>query len=157
MLPTHCSVFSRLFIYGEGQASLGRLLANILTRSGDVSMLAWESSPFSSCLPAHITVFGGPATPQLPPPIPDSEMGHIITRLNTPSLDLLRLYDRLNKLPTPRFPESRMTLPCIAFLLPPFSSSRTRLGRVYRADTIVFGMVEIRTRHDRLCISFTRG
>ncbi|KAF8417750.1 hypothetical protein L210DRAFT_3580341, partial [Boletus edulis BED1] len=63
-------------IYGEGEASLGRLLANILTRSGDVSILAWtgESSPFNSCLPAHITVFNEPATSHLPLPIPDSEM-----------------------------------------------------------------------------------
>ncbi|KAF8430755.1 hypothetical protein L210DRAFT_3363599, partial [Boletus edulis BED1] len=28
-------------IYGEGEASLGRLLANVLTRSGDMSILAW--------------------------------------------------------------------------------------------------------------------
>ncbi|KAG6375218.1 hypothetical protein JVT61DRAFT_3431 [Boletus reticuloceps] len=41
-----------------------------------------------------------------------------------------------------------MTLPCIAFQLPRFASSRTRSGRVYRADTIAFGMVEIRTRYD---------
>ncbi|KAG6375261.1 hypothetical protein JVT61DRAFT_3478 [Boletus reticuloceps] len=131
-------------IYGEGEASIGRLLANVLTRSGDASILAWtgESSPFNSCLPARITVFNGPATTHLPPPILDSEMDRIIARLRTPSFDLsvaLRLYDRLNKLPTPRFAESRMTLPCIAFQLPRFSSSRTRSGRVYRADTIAFG------------------
>ncbi|KAF8127216.1 hypothetical protein EV363DRAFT_1173053, partial [Boletus edulis] len=38
--------------------------------------------------------------------------------------------------------------PTLWVLLPPFSSSRTCLGCVYRADTIVFGMVQIRTRHD---------
>ncbi|KAG6371697.1 hypothetical protein JVT61DRAFT_9038 [Boletus reticuloceps] len=132
-------------IYGEGEASLGRLLANVLTRSGDASILAWtgESSPFNSCLPAHIAVFNGPATSHLPPPIPDSEMEHIITGLRVPSFDLhaaLRLYDRLNELHTPRFSESRMTLPCIAFPLPPFSKYRTSSGRVYRTDTTAFGM-----------------
>ncbi|KAF8127262.1 hypothetical protein EV363DRAFT_491491 [Boletus edulis] len=141
-------------IYGEGEASLGRLLANVLTRSGDAGILAWtgEFSPFNSCLPARITVFHTPATTHLPLPIPDSEMDRIIARLRTPSFDLsvaLRLYDCLNNLPTPRFAESRMSLPCIAFQLPRFSSSpRTRSGRVYRADTIAFGMVEIRTRYD---------
>ncbi|KAF8128175.1 hypothetical protein EV363DRAFT_1170862 [Boletus edulis] len=140
-------------IYGEGEASLGRLLANVLTRSGDVSILAWtgESSPFNSCLPARITVYNEPAMSHLPAPIPNSEMGHTVTGLHTPSFDLdvaLRLYDRLNELPTPRFAESRMTLPCIAFKLPSFSVYRTSSGRVYRTDTTAFGMVEVRTRHD---------
>ncbi|KAF8417906.1 hypothetical protein L210DRAFT_3461695 [Boletus edulis BED1] len=137
-------------IYGEGEASLGRLLANVLTRSGDVSILAWagESSPFNSCLPARITVYNGPATSHFPAP---SEMGRTITGSHTISSHLdvaLRLYDRLNELLTPRFAESRMTLPCIAFKLPAFSVYRTSSGRVYRTDTTAFGMVEVRTRHD---------
>ncbi|KAF8451904.1 hypothetical protein L210DRAFT_1060427 [Boletus edulis BED1] len=131
-------------IYGEGEASLGRLLANVLTRSGDANILAWtgESSPFNSCLPTHITVFNGPVTSHVPPPIPDSEMERIITGLRAPSFCLevaLRLYDRLNELPTPRFAESRMTLPCIAFQIPPFLANRTGSSRVYRADTIPLG------------------
>ncbi|KAF8435498.1 hypothetical protein L210DRAFT_3551412 [Boletus edulis BED1] len=140
-------------IYGEGEASLGRLLANVLTRSGDASILAWtgDSSRFNSCLPTRIAVFNGPATSHLPPPISDSEMEHIITGLRTPSFDLdtaLRLYHRLNELPTPRFAESRMTLPCITFQLPPLSASRIGSTRVYHADTVVFGRVEIRTKHN---------
>ncbi|KAF8414966.1 hypothetical protein L210DRAFT_3465597 [Boletus edulis BED1] len=140
-------------IYGEGEASLGRLLANLMTRSGDAGILAWtgESSHFNSCLPARINVFDGPAASHLPSPISDPEMEHIITGLHAPSFDLdmaLRLYDRLIELPTPRFAESRMTLPCIAFQLPPFSVHRTASGRVYRANTLPFGMLEIRTRHD---------
>ncbi|KAF8433864.1 hypothetical protein L210DRAFT_3506827 [Boletus edulis BED1] len=140
-------------IYGEGEASLGHLLANVLTKSGDVGILAWtgESSRFNSCMPARITVFNGPVTSQVPPPIPDSEMERIITGLRAPSFDLdvaLRLYDTLAKLPTLRFAESRMTLPCIAFQIPPLVAYRTGSGRVYRADTIPFGMVEIRTRQD---------
>ncbi|KAF8125499.1 hypothetical protein EV363DRAFT_1299220 [Boletus edulis] len=140
-------------IYGEGEASLGRLLANVLTRSGDVSILAWtgESGPFNSCLPARITVYNGPATSHLRAPIPNSEMGRNVTGSHIPSFDLdvaLTLYDRLNELLTPRFAESRMTLPCIAFKLPSFSVYRTSSGRVYRTDTTAFGMVEVRTRHD---------
>ena len=41
-----------------------------------------------------------------------------------------------------------MKLPCIAFQLPSFSPCRTRSGRVYRAATLAFGMVEIKTRYD---------
>jgi len=139
-------------IYGEGDGSLGRLLAHVLTASGDVSILAWtgESGSFNSCLPAYITVFNGPATSHLPPPIEDSKMENIIARFHT-SFDIdgaLRLYDRLNKLPSPGFAASRMTLPCIAFQLPPFSSYRTRSGRVFRADTLAFGTIEVQTKQD---------
>ena len=142
-------------IYGEGEASLGRLLANILTRSGEVSILAWtgEPSQFNSCLPARITVYNELATSHVPAPISEDEMERMIAATHS-SFDFdvaLRLYDHLSRLPTPRFAESRMTLPCIAFLLPPFShwrSGRVRSRRIYRVDTITFGMVEIRTRHD---------
>ena len=142
-------------IYGEGKASLGRLLANILTRSGEVSILAWtgEPSEFNSCLPARITVYSEPATSHVPAPILKEEMQRTIAASHSLfDFDVaLRLYDHLNGLPTPRFAESRMTLPCIAFLLPPFShwrSGRVRSRRIYRVDTITFGMVEIRTRTD---------
>ncbi|KAF8436001.1 hypothetical protein L210DRAFT_3505979 [Boletus edulis BED1] len=113
-------------IYGEGEASLGRSI-------GECAHEIWRSM-------SH-----------LPAPIPNSEMGRTVTGLHTPSFDLdvaLRLYDRLNELPTPRFAESRMTLPCIAFKLPSFSVHRTSSGRVYHADTTAFGMVEVRTRYD---------
>ena len=140
-------------IYGEGEGSLGRLLAHVLTGSGDVSILAWtgESGSFNSCLPAHITVFNELATSHLPPPIQEAEMERIITAPHSSSFDLdvaLRLYDRLNELPAPWFAASRMKLPCIAFQLPSFTAYRARYGRVYRADTLAFGMVEIKTRHD---------
>jgi hypothetical protein len=140
-------------IYGEGEDSLGRLLAHVLAGSGDVSILAWtgESGSYNSCLPAHITVFNELATSHLPPPIQDAEMERIITASHSSSFDLdvaLRLYDRLNELPAPWFAASRMKLPCIAFQLPSFSPYRTRSGRVYRADTLAFGVVEIKTRCD---------
>ena len=140
-------------IYGEGEGSLGRLLAHVLSGSGDVSILAWtgESGSYNSCLPAQITVFNELATSHLPPPIQDAEVERIVTMSHSSSFDLdvaLTLYDRLNELPAPWFAASRMKLPCITFELPSFSPYRTRSGRVYRADTLTFGMVEIKTRHD---------
>ena len=52
-------------IYGEGEGSLGRLLAHVLAVSGNVSILAWASESasgsYNSCLPARITVFNKPA------------------------------------------------------------------------------------------------
>ena len=140
-------------IYGEGEGSLGRLLAHVLTGSGDVRILAWtgDSGSFNSCLPAYITVFDGPATSHLPPAITDTEMEGIMTMSQSSSFDLdvaLKLYERLNELPAPWFAASRMKLPCIAISLPPLSRYRSRSGRVYRTETVDFGMVEIKTRYD---------
>ena len=143
-------------IYGAGEGALGRLLALVLTGSGDASILAWsgESGSYNSCLPAYITVFNGLATSHLPAPIPDDTLGRIITSPQSSSYDLnvaLRLYDRLNQLSAPWFVENRMKLPCIAFQLPLFSlCRRTRSGRiqVFRAKTVAFGIVEIKTKHD---------
>jgi hypothetical protein len=139
-------------IYGEGERSLGHLLAHVLAGSGDVSILAWtgESGGYNSCLPAHIAVFNQPTTSHLPPPIQDAEMERI-TGSHSSSFDLdvaLRLYDRLNELDAPWFAASRMKLPCIAFQLPSVSLHRSRPDRVYRANTRAFGIVEITTRHD---------
>ena len=140
-------------IYGEGDSALGRLLAHILAGSGDASILAWtgQSSTYNSCLPAYITVFNRPALPHLPLHIEDAKLEKISTTLRTPSLDLdsaLRLYHRLNELHAPWFAASRMKLPCIAFKLPPLSPSRASSGRIYRVETPIFGMVEIKTRQD---------
>ena len=138
--------------YGEEERTLGLLLANVLARSRDVSILAWtgESGRYNSCFPAHITVFNQPETSHLPPPIQDAEMERITTS-HSSSFDLdvaLKLYDCIDKLPSPLFAANRMELPCITFQLPSFSARRTPSGRVYRANTRAFGMVEITTRYD---------
>ncbi|KAF8127576.1 hypothetical protein EV363DRAFT_1433463 [Boletus edulis] len=148
------SVTSLETIYGEGEVSLGRLLAHVLTGSGDVSILAWTGKfgSFNSCLPAHITVFNEPATSHLPPAIPEAEMEKFIIASDTSSFDLdaaLSLYDRLSELPVPWSAASRMKLPCIAFQLPLLSRYRKRSGRrIYCVDTPAFGTVEITTKHD---------
>lgn len=77
-------------------------------------------------------------------------MRRIITSRSS-SFDLeaaLALYDRLNELSAPWFAASRMKLPCIIFQLPTLSPYRTRSGYVFRADTVEFGVVEIKTRQD---------
>ena len=75
----------------------------------------------------------------------------MITAFHSSSFDLqvaLRLYDRLSELPVSWFAASRLKLPCIIFKFPSFSSYRTGSGHVYRADTLAFGMVEIKTRYN---------
>ncbi|KIK15331.1 hypothetical protein PISMIDRAFT_115314, partial [Pisolithus microcarpus 441] len=45
--------------YGEGADALGHLLEEIVTRFGEVTVLAWtgKSSSYNSCLPASISVY----------------------------------------------------------------------------------------------------
>ena len=148
------SVTSMHAIYGEGEDSLGRLLAHILSGSGDTSILDWTGEPsnFNSFLPAHITVFSESATSHLPLPIPDDKMERIIATPQASSSHLdaaLCLYDRLTELSPPWFAAKRMKkLPCFAFELPRLTAY-PRSGRcLYRVNTVVFGTVEIKTRHD---------
>ena len=139
-------------VYGEGDKALGRFLAQLLTSSGDTSILAWtgRSGSLNSCLPANITVFNQLPTTHIPPPFERAEMDGLVARLRSSSLDsssILRLYDRLHELPVPSFLGQRMKLPCLNFKLGPLSASRSKSRLVFRAQTVV-GIVEIRTEED---------
>ena len=140
-------------VYGEGDKALGQLLAQLLTSSGDTSILAWtgKSGNFNSCLPTNIVVFGKSPTSHIPRAITGAEMETTITRMRTSSLNstlLMALYDRLNELPVPLFVGKRMKLPCLIFKLGPISASRSASGQVFRAKTNALGTVEIRTPED---------
>jgi hypothetical protein len=139
-------------VYGEGDKALGRFLAQLLTSSGDSSILAWtgRSGSFNSCLPVNIAVFDQLPTTHIPPALERTEMDGITARLRSSSLNftsLMRLYDRLHDLPVPLFVGQRMKLPCLNFKLGPLSASRSKSGHVFRAQTAV-GAVEIKTEKD---------
>ena len=140
-------------VYGEGDQALGRLLGQLLTSSGDTSILAWtgKSGSFNSCLPSNITVFSQLPTVHIPRAIESDEMDTITARLQASSLNftlVMKLYYRLNELPTPLFVGQRMKLPCLTFKLGPLSASRSRSDRVFRAQTAALGIVEIKTKED---------
>ena len=155
--------------YGEGEVSLARLLSNILNRSGDVSILAWtgRSSRFNSCLPTHINVFNRPATSHLPAPISGADTQRVIADTQFDSAMVVKLYYRLHGLPTPKFADGRLTLPCIAsYKLPSFEhwrQNRTHSGpsRIYHVDTDMFGRWKLErgkiSLRRRLSISSTLG
>ena len=148
--------------YGEGDKALGRLLSQLLTNSGDTSILAWTGSPnsFNSSLPTDIAVFSQPLTSHIPPAIADVEMGTITAGLRASSLDLnviIRLYDQLDRLPTPFFLGQRMKLPCLAFAIKTISFSQNESEFVFRAQAGALGAVEIKTKQnlmwmDSLCL-----
>ncbi|KAJ8582288.1 hypothetical protein M405DRAFT_800481 [Rhizopogon salebrosus TDB-379] len=105
-------------IYGEKkQDALGRLLQEIIARSGDITALAWvgKSSEFNSCLPADITSYEvssfAPSSPS------EGEIQTTVSSLrNTAAVELaLNLYTTLRNLPAPRFADCRLHLPCIVF------------------------------------------
>ncbi|KAF8547675.1 hypothetical protein OG21DRAFT_859147 [Imleria badia] len=137
-------------VYGEGDLALGRLLAQLLTSSGDTSIFSWtgRSGSFNSCLPASITVFNQPLTMHIPRTLERAGMGKITTKLGSSNAtSIMMLYDRLHELPAPSFAGRRMKLPCLRFKLGPLSTSRSRSGHVFRAHTAV-GVVEIKANED---------
>ncbi|KAI9567616.1 hypothetical protein HD554DRAFT_924007 [Boletus coccyginus] len=141
--------------YGEGQQrAVGRLLQEVLTRSGDVSILAWtgKASDYNSCLPAEISVYREPASPYVPSPIKDDKMDRLVTKLRTSLKTVdsaMVLYDRVVVLPSPRLVSRRLSLSCIMFpLRGPLVASGDSPQRSYHTTTSAFGNVEIKTAED---------
>ena len=137
-------------VYGEG---LGRGLAQLLTSSGDTSILSWtgKSGSFNSCLPTKITVFKQLSPSHIPPVIASTDMDKIIAKLRASSLNLIlvmKLHDRLDQFPVVSFSGQRMRLPCLTFKLGAVTVTRNAEGRVFRAQTDVLGIVNIETEED---------
>ena len=139
--------------YGEGDRALGRLLANLLTSSGDASILAWSggSGTFNSCLPADIAVFNQRSPPHIPLAMTSAEMEKTTARLRASSLEptlVMNLYNRLHALPVPSFAERRLKLPCLTFNIHPESVTWHESGFVIRTVTDTLGIVDITTKED---------
>jgi hypothetical protein len=114
-------------IYGEKkQHALGRLLQEIVARSGDITVLDWIGQPseFNSCLPAHITSYTTP--PSTLPSLSEEEILTDISllRKNPVAVDFaLKLYDQLDNTSAARFANCRLHLPCMSFRVSEISMS----------------------------------
>ena len=75
-------------VYGEEDKALGEFLAQLLTSSGNISILAWAGRPgsFNSCLSANIVVFDQLPTMHIPPALNRAEMDGIIAGLQSSSV-----------------------------------------------------------------------
>ena len=100
-------------LYGESaENALGRLLAEVISKSGDTSILDWvgQSSVFHSCFPATITPYQS-----LPVSLPDLTRPPSIRRIC--NLFFLRsarkMLHALSDLPLAKFANFRLILPCI--------------------------------------------
>jgi hypothetical protein len=106
-------------IYGERkQNALGRLLQEIVARSGDITVLDWIGQPsgFNSCLPSCITSYTTP--PRTLPSLSEDQIQTAISSLrkNPAAVEFAsKLYDRLDKTSAARFANCRLHLPCVAF------------------------------------------
>jgi hypothetical protein len=104
--------------YGEKkQNALGRLLQEIVARSGDITALDWvgKSSEFNSFLPADIISYEAP--PCKLPSLSKDEVQSLVSSLRgvVALQSVLKLYQTLDHLSAPRFAYRRLYLPCIVF------------------------------------------
>jgi hypothetical protein len=106
-------------IYGEKkQNALGRLLQEIVARSGDITVLDWIGQPseFNSCLPAYITSYT--TLPRTLPSLSEDQIQTAISSLQQHPVAVdfaMKLYDQLDYTSAARFANCRLHLPCIAF------------------------------------------
>jgi hypothetical protein len=105
-------------LYGENaQNALGRLLQEIIARSGDITALDWIGQPseFNSCLPADITSYAAP--PCALPYLSEDEIQTAVSSLrHTVAMDeASKFYNQLANMSYPRFTNCRLRLPCIIF------------------------------------------
>jgi len=145
-------------MYGEGNQAVGRLLEHILTRSDNVTLLAWtgrDSSSQHSYLPADLTVYNEIVPPHVPRPVETAKMDGMVTALcsSLPDLSLgVALYRRLSSLPPLSLVAGRLRLPGIVFPLAdiiPFAESASDSDLlVYHATSPMLGDVEIKTTAD---------
>jgi len=100
-------------LYGESaQNALGRLLAEVISKSGDTSILDWigQSSAFHSCFPATITPYET-LTLSLPDLITPPSTRRIRKLLLFRSVR--KMHQTLSNLPLAKFANFRLILPCI--------------------------------------------
>ncbi|KAI6023731.1 hypothetical protein BKA83DRAFT_4263086 [Pisolithus microcarpus] len=100
-------------MYGESaEKALGRLLVEIISLSGDVSVLDWvgEASPLHSCFPAHISSYQTLSLAQSPN---TEEQSRRMSWRPSFSEALRKLYRSLIESPLPECINRRLTLPCI--------------------------------------------
>ncbi|KAG2134884.1 uncharacterized protein EDB93DRAFT_1331178 [Suillus bovinus] len=146
-------------IYGEKkQNALGRLLQEIVARSGDITSLDWvgESSEFNSCLPADIISYATPPCSLLS--LSEDGIQTAVSSLrNIVTVDLAsKLYNLLENMNVPLFGNCRLRLPCIAF--------RVTEVRRRRGDTVhsmygvkADGLRDLLITTDEILIQFSRA
>ncbi|KAG1785832.1 uncharacterized protein HD556DRAFT_1249156 [Suillus plorans] len=145
-------------IYGERkQSALGRLLQDLVSRSGDITCLDWvgQSSEFNSCLPADIISYATP--PYSLPSLSDDEIQTAVSSLRNivPVDSASNLYNLLKNMNAPLFANCRLRLPCIAF---PVTEVKRKRGRTahFTYGVKADGLRDLLITTDETLIQFSR-
>ncbi|KAI6156853.1 hypothetical protein BKA82DRAFT_716225 [Pisolithus tinctorius] len=143
--------------YGEGADALGHLLEEIVSRIGEVTVLAWSGKPssYNSCLPSSISVYN--QTPYNPPSLEGEEMESCIMKLRDklPRKEVWTIYNKIHGLPPARFATRRLHLPCIVFSVRSLEKPSGGNDKLYRARVSGLGQVEFTTT-DQLSLNGTQ-
>jgi hypothetical protein len=142
---------------GGGDDALGHLIEEIMARSGEATVLAWtgESSSYNSCLPASLAIHN--PTTDVSFAVEEAEMDARVTELrqSMSPTDAMLVYDRVIRLPPPRFANRRLFLPCIVFPVKKLVEKDAEMGggeKCYRARVSGIGHVEFR-KSDRFSLA----
>ena len=135
-------------LYGESaESALGRLLGEVISRSGDASILDWvgQSSTFHSCFPTTIvpyrTLFSQPPSLDL---TASPNIGWIQTFLNLGSVR--KMHEALSRLPLTQILNFRLILPCIVHPIKTIGLTRLATNTtalVYRIQAAGLEPIEI--------------
>lgn len=138
--------------YGEGADALGHVQGEVITRSDEVTVLAWsgKSSSYNGCLPASFSIYG--RTPYNPPSLGVEETERYITKLRgmLPQPEALSIYNQINSLPPAHLATRRLHLPDIVFSAWRLVIQGLRRGneKLYHSRISRFGIVEFTTTDD---------
>ena len=106
------SLYIPVLYGGSAENALGRLLAEVISKSGDTSILDWvgQSSVFHSYFPATITSYQ-----TLPLFLPDLVTPPSTRRIRRPLFlrSVRKMHQALSNLPLAKFANFRLILPCI--------------------------------------------
>ena len=139
-------------LYGESTGkALGRLLAEVISKSGDTLILDWvgQSSAFHSCFPATITPYQTlPSQHPLPDPATPPRFGSLW--FGWPWFLTFRavrqMHQALFRLPLTQFINFRLILPCIVHRINTISWTRVHNGtaaHLHRIEAMGLEPIEI--------------
>ena len=128
----------------EKESAHGRILEAIVTRSSEVTLLAWtgKSSKCNSCLPSSPAVYSSHQFVPLFLPRAELEKRTSELRAVFPVIDAMVIYGRLTRPQPVRFAHFHLHFPCVVFGV---TDLRKVEEKVYLAQTTGLGDVEFTT------------
>ena len=132
-------------LYGEpAEHALGRLLAEVISKFSDTSILDWvgQSSTFHSCFPATVAPYQNPpfSTPDLTTPPSTRRIRELF------SLSAHKMQQALSKLPLAKFANFRLILPCIVHRIKAMTLTRVDINTAthfYQIQAVGLALIDI--------------